>query len=233
MRLSALARLAVLSGALWSAPGCRSQDSAADQRQAITARVRVAPIADDHPWVMAFLTNVSMTQPPGLDARLDGRTGPQGLRHPEPIIEGESRAALTSELEAYSKVHPRPPNLAPVFGKGLDDHRTRELQRLYFIDMNEGFTVDAGATVGLEVHDHGPSAHLYLGKAQTGTFADLTSAHRGRRLAVVIDEDVVMLPMVMSTISDGELQLIGEGGRDPEKTAPALARRLAGTGSGG
>src|SRR5690606_21285713 len=98
------------------APACKrdEQPDLAAAREPIRAELLVAPVVDDHPWVIALLTEISITRPPGADARLEGRNGPEGLRHPEPVIEGETREALEHALAAYETKHPRPPELAPV-----------------------------------------------------------------------------------------------------------------------
>jgi hypothetical protein len=223
------AGLLVLALSGW-ASGCRAQhdNEAASERQAIAVELLVAPVIDDHPWVIALLTEISITRPPGADARLEGRNGPEGLRHPEPIIEGTSREALAQALAAYEAKHPRSPELWPVwefepFGPG-----ERVTWRLHFVDRSRGFVADDQARASIVRHDHGPSVHVSLGEAQRKTFYALTLEAVGGRLAIAVDGDVVMLPIVMEPIVDGELQLLTRTREDPEVTAPALLARLRG-----
>jgi hypothetical protein len=227
MRLSSVLLVLALTG--W-ASGCRrdTDDKAAHEREPITAPLLVAPVVDDHPWVIALLTEISITRPPGADARLEGRNGPEGLRHPDPIIEGETREALERALSAYEAKHPRSPELWPVwefqpFGPG-----ERVAWRLHFVDRSRGFLVDDQARAGIVRHDHGPSVHVWLGETQRKAFYALTLELEGGRLAIALHDEAVMLPIVMSPIIDGEMQLLTRTREDPELTAPALLERLRG-----
>jgi hypothetical protein len=213
-----------------SASGCRDKqdDQAANERHAIAVELLVAPVVDDDPWVIALLTEISITRPPGADARLEGRNGPEGLRHPEPIIEGETREALEQALAAYEAKRPRAAELMPVwefepFGPG-----ERVTWRLHFVDRSRGFVVDDQARARIVRHDHGPSVHVSLGEAQREAFYGLTLELVGGRLAIAVDGEAVMLPIVMDPVIDGEMQLLTRTREDPELTAPALLARLRG-----
>jgi hypothetical protein len=212
------------------ASSCKSEhdDQAAAERHAIAAELLVAPVIDDHPWVIALLTEISITRPPGADARLEGRNGPEGLRHPEPIIEGESREALEQALAAYEAKRPRSPELWPVWESEPFGPGERVKWRLHFVDRSRGFVVDDQARAGIVRHDHGPSVHVSLGEAQRKALYSLTLEHVGGRLAIAVDGEVVMLPIVMEPVVDGELQLLTRTREDPELTAPALLARLRG-----
>lgn len=209
--------------------GCKRDDGkAAIERHAIAAEVLVAPVVDHDPWVIALLTEISITRPPGADARLEGRNGPAGLRHGEPVIEGETREALERALAAYEAKRPRSPELVPVwefepFGPG-----ERVAWRLHFVDRSRGFWLDEQAHAGIVRHDHGPSVHIWLGEAQRERLFALTQELVGGRLAITIDGELAMLPMVMEPIPSGEIQLLTRLREDPEVTAPALLDRLRG-----
>jgi hypothetical protein len=221
--------LLVLALTGW-ASGCRREheEEAAQAREAIAVEVLVAPVVDKHPWVIALLTEISITRPLGADARLEGRHGPEGLRHPEPIIEGETREALEKALAAYEAKHPRSPELWPVwefepFGPG-----ERVAWRLYFVDRSRGFVLDDQARAGIVRHDHGPSVHVWLGEAQREALYALTLEIVGDRLAIALHDEVVMIPVVMEPIVDGQIQLLTRMREDPELIAPALLARLRG-----
>jgi hypothetical protein len=224
---SSFVLLLALTG--WSS-GCKRDDAeqAAHERVAITAPLLVAPVVDDHPWVIALLTEISITRPPGADARLEGRNGPEGLRHPEPIIEGETREALEQALSAYEAKRPRSPELWPVFEHEPFGPGERVAWRLHFVDRSRGFLVDDQARASIVRHDHGPSVHVYLGEEQRKALYALTLELVGGRLAIALDGEAVMLPLVMEPVLDGDLQLLTRPREDPELTAPALFERLRG-----
>jgi hypothetical protein len=229
MRASRRNILAAVLGLSLAVPACKSDRGAAEagERHPVRAELLVAPVVDDDPWVMAFLTEISITRPPGADARLEGRTGPQGLRHPEPIIEAESREALAKVLAEYEKKHPHSPELTPIWESAPFGPKERVQWRLYFVDRSHGFVVDEQARAGIVEHDHGPSVHVWLGDAQREAFAALTRAQVGRRIAIALDDEALMLPVVMDAVPDGNIQLIANPHEDPAVATNRLLERLS------
>ena len=212
-----------------SVGGCKAaREAAQGERAPLRARVRVAPVVARDPWVMAFTTHISIEQPEGLDARIEPRKGPAGRVQPEPVIEGE-RGALADALAAYSEVHTRPPRLVPVYARGWNESGRKLLDRLYFIDAETAIELDAEATAGLREHPEGPLVHIYLGEGQVPRLAEMTEARVGEQIAIVVDEDVVMVPLVMEAIRGGELWVISNRGEDRERESQALFERLTGT----
>jgi hypothetical protein len=218
-----LAALA-LALALPTISACKPADTEQRAPTPIQAEISIAPVVDDHPWVIAFLTEISIAPPPSVDARLEGRTGPQGLRHPEPIIESETREALAKVLANYKRQ--RPPELHPVWQPDPFGPNERVTWRLYFIDTSKAITLDPQARASLDPHDHAPSVHLNLSEAQRQQFQTLTTTQVGRRIAIVVEDELLMLPVVMEPIPDGKITLITNPHQDPNITAPALFKRL-------
>lgn len=220
--------LGVLAG-----PACKrdSEQAAGAEHRALRTdqELLVAPVLDAHPWVIALVTEISITRPEGADARLEGRLHHQGLRHPEPIIEGESREALERALAAYEGKFPRDPAIVPVWEADPFGPDERVRWRLYFADRGRGFVLDDQARATLQRHDHGPSVHLHLGQAQRERLHALTREIETHRLAVALDGEALMLPVVMEPIPSGEIQLLTRTSEDPEQTAPALLARLTGS----
>ena len=56
--------------------------------------------------------------------------------------------------------------------------------------------------------------NLDLNTKDTRTFADWTTAHTGERLAIVIDDKVVVAPTIQSAITEGKVQISGDYTRD-------------------
>lgn len=219
-----------LSLALICASGCKREASSqqATTRERMQAELLVAPIVDDDPWVIALLTEVSITRPPGADARLEGRNGPEGLRHPEPIIEGETREVLEQALAAYEAKRPRSPSLVPVFERDPFGPGERVAWRLHFVDRSRGFVLDEHAQAGIVTHDHGPSVHLYLGEAQRAQLQALTIEIVGGRLALALGDETLMVPVVMEPIVGGEIQVLTRLREDPQRVSTDLFARLVG-----
>ncbi len=223
--------LALATLCLPSLSACERKGEASESQAAaapLQAELRVAPVADAHPWVMAFVTQTSITRPHGVDARLEGVTGPAGSRAPDPIIEAESREDLASWLETYAAQHPRPPELLPVYEADPFGPEHHVHARLYFVEHGRGFVVDSEARARLETHAHGPSVHVAVGPAQAQALEQLTSELIGHRLAVSSGDRALMLPVVMEALVGGDIQLLTQTSLDPQQTAPALLTQLTG-----
>lgn len=208
------------------ASGCTKKDPA-ESRVPLAVKVEIAPIAD-HPWVVAFLTETTIAQPPGIHARLEGRTA-AGRYFPEPMFEADTREALADLLSTYETTHARPPELVPIwehepFGPGFDP-----TWRLHFIDRSAGFVLDSEASAYLKPDDTvGPRVVIHFSPAQREVFATMTKDYLYRRMAFLIDGEVAMIPVVRTPIANGEVMLVGDPSKNPEIAAPALLKRLAG-----
>ncbi|MFL6126268.1 SecDF P1 head subdomain-containing protein [Actinophytocola sp.] len=81
---------------------------------------------------------------------------------------------------------------------------------------------------GAEVtNDNGLWAlNLDLNTQDAKTFADWTTAHTGERLAIVIDDEVVVAPTIQSAITGGEVQISGDYTRnDVDKLLARISGR--------
>jgi hypothetical protein len=232
-----IARRALIVGLLGlaCASACSRDVSSqhATARAPVRAKVQVAPVVDDHPWVIAFLTEISITRPPGADARLEGRTGLEGLRHPEPIIEAETREALERALAAYAGKFSKDARLEPVFEPDPFGPDARVRWRLHFVDRSRGFVLDEQAEAAIVEHDHGPSVHLYLSETQRAQLQTLSMDVAGGRLAVAIDDEALMVPIVMDPISNGEIQVLTRLREDQAQVSSQLFTRLTEQPAGG
>ncbi|HVI03537.1 MAG TPA: hypothetical protein VM869_32810 [Enhygromyxa sp.] len=203
MRASILA-LALLS--VTPALACKAEQQLAQIR--IAKPFRVAVVADDHPWVIAFLTELDRQQPTGVTATLEGRRS-VGSAHeqPEPVISTFDRELLGSLLRDHEAKHARPPELLPVWESTATQHDVI-VWRLYFIDTNAGFELDgeARATLGENVLGQ-PAVKLQLSERQSQRLGSLSAAAIGERLAFVHDGEVVMAPIVVGPFS-GSIELI-------------------------
>jgi len=198
---------------------CASEPAGA----AITANLQIAPVVEDHPWVIAFLTELGSERPAGVDARLEGRSVPDGRYFGEPIFEGQRRELLAELLATYEAAHVRPPELAVVWEHSPG--RRDDLDwRLHFVDRSAGFAVDSDARVILEPRDS--LVLLRFGASQRERFAALSGAHVGQRLAFTIDDETLMIPVIHSSITGGQIQLTPNSEGDPKLTAQALVDRL-------
>jgi hypothetical protein len=75
------------------------------------------------------------------------------------------------------------------------------------------FGWDGVASAAMETGQQGePALSITLRPAAAQAFSDFTSAHIGETFAIVIDDDVALLPVINEAITDGMLQVSGGGG---------------------
>lgn len=226
-----------LAGLALGPSGCkrgRDEGQAGAEAKPVRAELWIAPVADEHPWVIALVTRISIERPPGADARLEGLAGPAAMRSsdpvPDPIIEAEDREALAAFLADYEAAHPRPPELRPVWEADPFGPDAKVRARLFFIDRSRGFAVDDQARASLRRPDPeralGPSVRVELGPDQTRALAELSAEIVGHRLGFALGDEALMLPVVAEPIPDGDVQLLTRTSEDPNHTAPALLARL-------
>jgi hypothetical protein len=235
------ARLRVLGLAVALVACQREGADAGSQESAVVevrAAVTIAPVVDDHPWVIALLTALSLERPAGVEARLEGRTEAGGRRIAEPVLVAERREALAAALAAYEDEHPRPPELRPVWERittTLAGDQPTDVWQLYFIQIGPehgadagSFELDGGARARLVPHPLGSVVELELSADQRERFAKLSRAEVGHRVAIVIDDEAVSVPVVREPITGGRVQIWPGAGEDPEAASQALLDRLRG-----
>lgn len=214
-----------LALALAPAIGCTREEPAVGT-VAVVAPLWVAPVAEDHPWVIAFLTTVSITPPPGVDAQLEGRTDSTGRVVMEPMLGADNKDVLAEFLREHEQTHPRPPELAPVWELHLPTPGHPQRWQLHFIDTRAGFAIDGGASATLVRQGSAPVVRLKLSPAQGEQFAKLTRAQLGRRVAFAIGDEILDVPIMLEPITTGEVTLRGHSSRNTELAAQALLERL-------
>jgi hypothetical protein len=215
--------------------GCQREQPADGAEVAAVVEVRAAvtfaPIADDHPWVIALLTALSLERPAGVEARLDGRTEAGGRRIAEPVLFAERREALAEALAGYEREHPRSPELRPVWERthARAGEESSAGWRLHFIVIGAGsFELDRAARAQIVEHSLGPVVEIELSPDGRQRFAALTQAQLGHRAAIVIDDEAVAVPVVREPILGGRVQVWPGAGEDPEAATQALLSRLGG-----
>ena len=70
-----------------------------------------------------------------------------------------------------------------------------------------------------------PTVQLTLRKDAAKRLADFTDAHKGGRLAVLVNDKVQYAAIISSKISDGKIMI---GGLSSEQEAEALADKISG-----
>jgi hypothetical protein len=198
--------LLAIAIAVASVIGC-TPDSPKAALVAVAAPLWVAPLAEDHEWVIALWKEASVR---GLPDRDD-------------------KHALAGFLREYEQVRPRPPELVPVWAAHLDGPGGAPRWQLHFIDKHAGFQLDGGASATLIHRDGAPLVLLQFSPAQAEQFAALTRVQVGRRVALTIDDEVLdvisILPPLEAAPTDG-VTLRGHSSRNPEVAAQTLLERL-------
>ncbi|TDV42623.1 SecDF P1 head subdomain-containing protein [Actinophytocola oryzae] len=70
------------------------------------------------------------------------------------------------------------------------------------------------AEIANDQNTGGWTLNLDLNDADAKAFGDWTTDHTGERLAMVVDDEVVVAPTIQSAITGGEIQISGDYSRD-------------------
>lgn len=208
--------------------GCRRPEPPAVEVAAVTAPIRVAPVAMDHPWVLALVTDIADERPRGVHAWIDDWRTPERRSFPDPVIEAEDPGSFGRFLREYERLHPRPLELVPVWEHQISVIEGQPPWRVHFIDEQAGFVIDGGATASI-VESYGElRVRIELSPTQGQQLAALTRARVGRRIAFTLDDQVVNSPFIREAVTGGQVMLVPEApGADPKLVAKALLERLS------
>lgn len=200
------------------APACAPHEP----RIALSRPIRLVPVVDDHAALGRVAEAVRAAAAPGLLA--EPRPLPSDRSPPvdEHFVTGPSRQALEDMLAA--------PALAPPAGHAYALERARERWQVHLLAADRGFELRhvAGVKVTLEPEGEGePRVRLRLDAAGGRAFHALTEAQLGRRIAVVMDGEVLMAPIVLEPISGATFDIsLGATHGPQEAAAEALLRKL-------
>ena len=210
-----------------AATGCERKTDFEGERIAVP--LALAPVADAHPWVMALLTDLGQTRPPGVDARLDERLGLEGQAVADPQMSAATREPLAVALDDYSARHERPTTLRPVWAIQHAADPAERRVRLFFIDSSEGLIFGKETRCALREAPSGePQVVVILAGSQRRKLAKLTERFTGARMALILGDEALMTPIVREPLSGGELYVSGNPYQDPNKVAQALHARITG-----
>ena len=120
---------------------------------------------------------------------------------------GPSDESIRAVLRAQGEVA-----FVPLPESYTDGTHTAEVGQNLPTDEPVLFGWDGIASAAMDVDQQGrPALTITLRPAAAEAFGDYTAAHQGGTIAVVIDDDVALLPMVNEPIPGGEIQLSGGG----------------------
>ncbi len=175
--------------------------------------------------------------PPEVEAHPDAWIDQRGREHFDSYLAAPTVEALAQAVTALAAAHPLDVDeeivlerVWPVAG----DRAARPHVRTYLVDRAPVLTSAqvSGASVALDQYTRRPEVLLELTRGGGEIFADQTAAGVGRKLAIVIEGEVVSAPIVAGAITGGRVTITMGGGdpADQERQAYALATALTGGG---
>ena len=122
-------------------------------------------------------------------------------------ITGPSDESIRAVLRAQGEVA-----FVPLPESYTDGTHTAEVGQNLPTDEPVLFGWDGIASAAMDVDQQGrPALTITLRPAAAEAFGDFTAAHAGGTIAVVVDDDVALLPVINEPIRGGEIQLSGGG----------------------
>ncbi len=188
----------------------------------------VARVRDDLDPLRAFL--VDLRAPPHIDfaienAPVDGGTAPRAyalVRRQE----GESWSQARARLEAFLTSTDIPEGARFVVGR-FEESSGDSGYRSYLLEKGKQPLRVVAAQAAADEETLAPFVAIELDRDSGAGFGALTQSQVGRRVAVVIDHELITAPRVLSPIWGGRVTLsLGDGGT--REDAERLARRLRG-----
>lgn len=185
--------------------GCTS---AATAELELRRPLRLTPVADPKGALQRVVEAVRADTHGGLDI---AEATVAANDHAPMIHENYVTGPEKHVLEDYIRTHPE---LAPPFGSTFGYERQRDpdgrvLWRMHCLQQGGLELRKLMAAALVEGADDGrPRIRVRLAPEDAHSFADLTARHIGQRIAVVQDDEVLMAPVVLQTLTGGEFEIL-------------------------
>ena len=109
------------------------------------------------------------------------------------LMTGDSRIAWSTEKETWT----------------TPDGERESFYRLYHLEARAGVTGGVIEEANEDLYNGQPIVHLNMNSEGAKTWSRLTGANIGRRVAIVLDKNVHMAPVIRTKITDGRTQVEG------------------------
>jgi len=196
---------------VWLPSGTEEQFAAFRRFAPTPGRFRVSVVDNNSPYMLAFARRPPSELPPGVTLRPDAWELPPGGPTQEDVCLAAADAhQLAAAVDILVASAPLPPDREILIDRGPGGART------YFVIKSGG--IDNAAIASAEVRpgwQGHPEVQIVLTPDGQRQFAELTTRVVGRKIAVALDGDVGIAPVVVSPITQGPLHLGGD-------TDPAL-----------
>ncbi|MCH9683660.1 MAG: hypothetical protein K0V04_19660 [Deltaproteobacteria bacterium] len=177
------------------------------------ASLRIAPIVGGEPYLGTVAEAAHRDPALGVDAEASALYSQTLSPISTHLITAASRAALRAV-----RVKPVPAGLSVAYQQ-LHDERWR----MWVVDEDRGFVLRPGTRVKLERAAEGVMVYVLFEGDDRGALERLTTETIGGHLAILNEDEALMVPAVMEAIPGGQM-LIDPGSSSPE----ALYERLTG-----
>ncbi|HIC73628.1 MAG TPA: protein translocase subunit SecD, partial [Candidatus Marinimicrobia bacterium] len=109
------------------------------------------------------------------------------------LMTGDSRIAWSTKKETWT----------------TPDGERESFYRLYHLEARAGVTGGVIEEANEDLYNGQPIVHLNMNSEGAKTWSRLTGANIGRRVAIVLDKNVHMAPVIRTKITDGRTQVEG------------------------
>lgn len=178
-------------------------------------------LVDDKPAFLAELTKDTKKLPDGVYAGSNPETLPSGETVNSPYLWAYSKGQLEQFLAG--KV---PPQYMVGYKVNKDRNTNLTTYQTYILDKDVSMTgdmlTDARMEIGGEYNQ--PYVGIRFNSRGARLFDQLTAAHVGQRLAIVLDDIVYSAPVIRERISGGVAQITGNFSEDEAKDLAIVLR---------
>jgi hypothetical protein len=195
----------------------------------VPGRFQILLVENGSPYMKALVERARGPSFEGVTPAVDAWSTPNGaLDREDVLLRARDRAALAAAVSKLTAAVPLPSNRAILLEKenGSDeDGSPRPTWRTYYVETSGGITnADIAEASPARGFSNDPQVQVVLTAQGRKTFGDMTKEGVGRKIAIVIDGDVMSAPVVATPITGGRAHItMGGPSRDPARLKEDVA----------
>jgi len=195
----------------------------------VPGRFQILLVDNGSPYMKTLVERARGPSFESVTPAVDAWRTPNGAGEREDVLfRARDRAALAAAVGKLTAAVPLPSNRAILLEKENgtnEDGSPRTSWRTYYVETSGGIgNADIAEASPARGFNEEPQVQVVLTAQGRKTFGDMTTQGVGRKIAIVIDGDVVSAPVVASPITGGRAYITaGSPLRDPARSKEDVA----------
>ena len=190
----------------------------------VPGRFQILLVENDSAYMKGLAERVRGDAFEGVERAADAWSTPKtGVQHEDIYLRGRDRQTLLAVVEKLTAAVPLPSGRAILLEKWIQDDIPR--WRTYFVETAAGIgNADVAEASPARGFNDDPQVQVVLTAQGRKTFGDMTTRGVGRKIAMVVDGDVLSAPVVATPIPGGRAYITtGSPSLDPAQLKEDVA----------